>query len=154
MIFKRRPGVKHWDCLFPQIILTKKLREICHLQSQINYVITWPAISFPNNFLSPLFLSAKVMGCRVDIPSLCEKCPNTEFFLVRISRIRTENLKDTECLSVFSPNKRKYGPEKILYFDTFHALTVLDICYQNLYIWFASLVCRATGRGSKETRKY
>ena len=81
-----------------------------------------------------------MMDCRVDIPSLCEKCPNTEFFLVRISRIRTENLKDTEYLSVFSPNKRKYGPEKTRYFDTFHALTVLDIYYQNLYMRIASLV--------------
>ena len=123
MIFKRRPGVKHWGCLFPQIILTKKLREICHLQSQINYVITWPAISFPNNFLSPLFLSAKMMDCRVDIPSLCEKCPNTEFFLVRISRIRT----DTPYLSVFNPNAGKYGREKTPYLDTFRAVHL----YQN-----------------------
>ena len=113
MIFKRRPGVKHWDCLFPQIILTKKLREICHLQSQINYVITWPAISFPNNFLSPLFLSAKVMGCRVDIPSLCEKCPNTEFFLVRISRIRTE-YGEIRSISPYSVQMRENTDQKKL----------------------------------------
>ena len=113
MIFKRRPGVKHWGCLFPQIILTKKLREICHLQSQINYVITWPAISFPNNFLSPLFLFAKVMGCRVDIPSLCEKCPNTEFFLVRISRIRTE-YGEIRSISPYSIQMRENTDKKKL----------------------------------------
>ena len=44
--------------------------------------------------------------------TLREKCPNTEFFLVRIF----------PYLSVFSPNTRKYGPEKTLYLDTFHAV--------------------------------
>ena len=39
--------------------------------------------------------------------SLCEKCPNTDFFLVRIQ----------------SEFKRKYGPEKTPYLDTFHAVT-------------------------------
>ena len=46
--------------------------------------------------------------------SLREKCPNTEFFLVRIRR-------DT-YLSVFRPNVVKYGPEKTPYLDTFHAV--------------------------------
>ena len=37
------------------------------------------------------------------IPTLREKCPNTE-------------------ISVFSPNTGKYVPEKTPYFDTFHAM--------------------------------
>ena len=41
--------------------------------------------------------------------SLREKCPNTEFFLVRILRIWT--------------NTGKYGPEKIPYLDIFRAVT-------------------------------
>ena len=36
--------------------------------------------------------------------ALGEKCPNTKY------------------LSVFSPNARKYGPEKTPYLDTFHAV--------------------------------
>ena len=54
------------------------------------------------------------------IPTLREKCPNTEFFLVRIfphwNWIRT----DTEYLSVFSLNAVRYGPEKTQYLDTLH----------------------------------
>ena len=44
--------------------------------------------------------------------TLREKCPNTEFFLVRIF----------PYLSVFSPKAGKYRPEKTLYLDTFHAV--------------------------------
>ena len=47
--------------------------------------------------------------------ALGEKCPNTEFILVRLY---------SDC-SVFSPNKGKYRPEKTPYLDTFHAVTVL-----------------------------
>ena len=43
----------------------------------------------------------------VTLNTLREKCPNTEFFLVRISRIRAE-----------------YGLEKTPYLDTFHAVIV------------------------------
>ena len=42
--------------------------------------------------------------------SLCEMCPNTEFFWSVFPRIRTE-----------------YGPEKTLYLDTFHAVIALGI---------------------------
>ena len=52
-----------------------------------------------------------------------EKCPNTEFFLVRIflysDWIRTEY--------VFSPNTGKHVPEKTPYLDTFHAMWAMDI---------------------------
>ena len=40
-----------------------------------------------------------------------EKCPNTDFFLVRIFLIRTE-----------------YGPEKTPYMDTFHAVRIIQTC--------------------------
>ena len=52
--------------------------------------------------------------------SLREKCPNTEFFLVRI-------LPHLEYLSVFSPNAGKYGPEKTPYLDTFHAVFIIQL---------------------------
>ena len=55
--------------------------------------------------------------------SLREKCPNTEFFLVRIFPHSDWIWRDTEYLSIFSPNAEKYGPEKTPYLDTFHALT-------------------------------
>ena len=50
---------------------------------------------------------------------LCEKCPNTEFFLVRIF---PHSHWTRSYLSVFSPNVGKYGPEKSPYLDTFHAV--------------------------------
>ena len=33
-----------------------------------------------------------------------------------------EKCANTEYLSAFSPNARKYGPEKTPYLDTFHAV--------------------------------
>ena len=45
-----------------------------------------------------------------------EKCPNTEFFLVRIF------LHSDWIWRVFRPNVGKYGPEKTPYLDTFHAV--------------------------------
>ena len=54
--------------------------------------------------------------------SLCEKCPNTELFLVHIFLQSDWIRRDTLYLSAFSPNAGKYGPEKTPYFDTFHAM--------------------------------
>ena len=34
--------------------------------------------------------------------------------------------RDTEYLSVFSPNTEKYGPEITLYLDTIHAVVALN----------------------------
>ena len=53
---------------------------------------------------------------------LREKCSNTEFFLVRIFPHSDWIRRDAEYLSVFNPNAGKYGPEKTLYLDTFHAV--------------------------------
>ena len=54
--------------------------------------------------------------------SLREKCPNTEFFLVRIS-------------PVFSSNAGKYGPEKTPYLDTFARIyPVVYFCMKKIII--------------------
>ena len=54
--------------------------------------------------------------------SLREKCPNTEFFLVRIFLYPDWRRRFTEYISIFSPNTGKYGSEKAPYLDTFHAV--------------------------------
>ena len=54
--------------------------------------------------------------------TLREKCPNTEFFLVRIFPHSEWIRKDTNYLSVFTLNVGKYGPEKTPFLDTFHAV--------------------------------
>ena len=63
-----------------------------------------------------------IVYCSVNymqIPTLREKCPNTEFFLVRIF-LYSDQIRDfTEYISVFSSNTGKYGPGKTLYLDTF-----------------------------------
>ena len=51
--------------------------------------------------------------------SLREKCPNTEFFLVRIFPLSDWIRTDTPYLSVFSPNAAKCGPEKNSVFGQF-----------------------------------
>ena len=56
---------------------------------------------------------------------LLEKCPNMEFFLVRIFPHLDWTRKDTVYLSVFSPNTGKYRPEKSPYLDTFQAVLKL-----------------------------
>ena len=55
-------------------------------------------------------------------PTLHEKYPNTEFFLIRIFPHLDWIRRDTEYLSVFSPNAGKYEPEKTPYLNTFHAV--------------------------------
>ena len=54
--------------------------------------------------------------------TLCEKCPNTEFFLVRIFLYLDGIRRFTPYFPIFSPNTGKYGPEKTPYLDTFHAV--------------------------------
>ena len=50
-----------------------------------------------------------------------------EFFLVRIFLYLDGIRRDTEYFSIFSPNVRKYGPEKTPYFDTFHTVMIQKI---------------------------
>ena len=58
--------------------------------------------------------------------TLREKCPNTEFFLVRIFPRSGWIWRDTE-FSVFSSNTGKYGPEKNSVFEQFsHSVTIKD----------------------------
>ena len=45
--------------------------------------------------------------------ALREKCPNTEFFMVRIFPHSDLTRRDTWYLSVFSPNAGKYGLEYV-----------------------------------------
>ena len=58
--------------------------------------------------------------------SLREKCPNTEFLLVRIFPYSDWIRRDTPNLSVFSPNEGKKGTEKTLYLDTFYAVRFIS----------------------------
>ena len=62
---------------------------------------------------------------------LREKCPDTEFFLVRIFPHSDWIRRDTPCLFVFSPNARKYGPEKTPCLGTFHAV-IINILFLNM----------------------
>ena len=59
--------------------------------------------------------------------TLREKCPNTESFLVRIFPHPDWIRRDTEYLSVSSPNAGKCWSEKTPYFYTFHAVQALKI---------------------------
>ena len=72
--------------------------------------------------------------------SLREKCPNTEYFLVRISPHSDWIRRNTECLSVFSPKAGKCGPKKTPYLGTFHAVSLNQKLIFDLrhiwYIWF------------------
>ena len=74
---------------------------------------------------------------------LREKCPNTEFFLVRIFLHSDWIRRDT------SPNAGKYGPEKTPYFDTFHAVIITVIILINMII----LIYRETSLSVKQ-KKY
>ena len=54
---------------------------------------------------------------------LHEKCPNTDFFLVRIF-----------LHSDWIMNAGKYGPEKTPYLDTFHAVLPITLFHHSIYI--------------------
>ena len=63
------------------------------------------------------------ISLRLALSSLLhENCPNTEFFLFHIFSHLDWIRRDTEYLSVFSPNSGKYGQEKTPYLETFHTL--------------------------------
>ena len=72
--------------------------------------------------------------------SLCEKCSNTEFFLVSIFLHSDWIRRDTEYLPLFSPNVGKYGPEKTPYLDTFHVLSVLITWIFEFYYFMHDVV--------------
>ena len=66
-------------------------------------------------------------------PILREKCPNTEFLLVRIFPHLDWIRRDTKYLSVFSLNAGKCGQEKTPYLDTFHVDEFSNRTKQQLY---------------------
>ena len=70
-------------------------------------------------FCKYLYTTAKILFSEAP---LREKCPNTDFFLVRIFPHSDLIWRDTPYLSVFSPNTGKCGPQKSPYLDTFHAV--------------------------------
>ena len=84
--------------------------------------LKWKYISWITN--KNLWLGYQLEKKRVlKIFLLFEKCPNTEFFLVRIFPHSDWIRKDTPYIFVFSPNTCKYGPERAPYLDTFHAVS-------------------------------
>ena len=72
-----------------------------------------------------------------ELLTLREKCPNTEFFLACIFLYSDWILTDTLYLSLFSPNTGKYGPEKTLHLDTFHAVLMYSEYEVYLNLHFA-----------------
>ena len=66
------------------------------------------------------FYEAHVLKSWLYLP-LCEMCPNTESFLVRIFPHLDWIRSGTKYLSVFSSNAGKYGPGKNSFFGHFHA---------------------------------
>ena len=59
--------------------------------------------------------------------ALCEKCPNKGFAPVCIFPHLDWMQRDTEYLSIFTPNAGKYIPEKTAYLDTFHPVLIIFI---------------------------
>ena len=78
-----------------------------------------------------------------------EKCPNKEFFRVRIFPRSDWIRRDTLYLSVFSLNVGKYGPEKTPSLDTSHSDLPKEQCsflhYVVLYSVFQTLVVKNVG---------
>ena len=68
--------------------------------------------------------------------SLRQKCPNAEFFVVRIFSHSHWIRRDTEYLSVFSRNAGKYRSEKTPYLNTFHAVVVLAF----IFLWTSNFI--------------
>ena len=89
----------------------------------------YQSLSEMSQFISGT-IRLKDIYVKFDEYSLYEMCPNTEFFLVRIFWHSHWIRRDTLCLSVFSLNAGKYGPEKTQYLDTFHA--VIELVLQQL----------------------
>ena len=94
-------------------------------------------------------LTMWIINAELLVLTLCEMCPNTEFFLVRIFPHSDWIRRDTKYLSVFSPNAGKYGPEKTPYLDTFHVVLqspflFLQMFYIAVFQYFLKLKCEGT----------
>ena len=88
----------------------------------------WVSSVFIISFFSPYRVCSKLWTLR-------EKCPNTEFFLVRIFPHSDWIRRDTSYLSVSSPNARKYRPGKTSYVNTFHTVQKLITLLFNWFVW-------------------
>ena len=101
---------------FTEKIFNGKLRFLCSveywLHPQVHLILT----HIPIIWIDGIALYA----------TLREKCPDTEFLLVRIFPHSDRVRRDTKYLSLFSPDAGKYGPEKAPYLDTFHTVLVLS----------------------------
>ena len=82
----------------------------------------WISVKYPES----KEIMSKDWQVRVEF-LLCEMCPNTEFFLVRVFPHSDWILRDAKYLSVFSSNAGKYGPEKTPYLGIFHAVFYVTI---------------------------
>ena len=76
-----------------------------------------------NMGLKSTLVNVKYSKERYDEETLREKCPNTEFLLVRIFPHSDGIRRDT----VFSPNAGKDRPEETPYLNTFHAVRGFSI---------------------------
>ena len=75
--------------------------------------------------------------------SLREKCPNSEFFPVRIFAHLDWIRRFAEYLSAFTPNTGKYEPEKTPYLDTFHAVYCLKTGKKIILNWLPQILIRS-----------
>ena len=115
-------------CEFNKVAKLQKTSSI--VDRIINIPLACEIVFFYNSHIILLIFSLqKLMKIFIychNLP-LCEKCPNTEFFPVRIFPHSDRIRRDTLYLSVFSPNTGKNGPEKTPYLDTFHEVFVTFI---------------------------
>ena len=97
-IYISRSGVESsfFYTLKPGIFRTPAYSELWHIQN-------------PTHIQNPVKTSMIRPFVKIELP---EKCPNTEFLLVRIFPHSDWIQRETPYLSVFRPNAGKYGPEK------------------------------------------
>ena len=107
--------------IYPTDLLIKKQAQNQLIDATFTHII--PALFLPIILLNIIFLQSCVTSISLLLYTLCEKCPMTEFFLVRAFA--------SLC---FSPNAGKYGPEKTPYLDKFCTVIV------NMVVWFVGLV--------------
>ena len=95
--------------------------NICHKNSPLRLLFCVPNVVYPYDLKIVQLSCFPWVQSNVNL-ALSEKCPNTEFFLIRIFLHLERIRRDTEYLSLFSPNAGKHGPEKTPYLDTFLAV--------------------------------
>ena len=95
-----------------------------------------------------------LLNCAIK-KALREKCPNKEFFLVRIFLHSDWIRRDTEYISVFSPNTGKYGPEKTPCLDTFHVVKPIDHRFiKRFFVAYQRLLTFGNGSDKRSRNVY